>query len=491
MMKQFFENKAKQPFFWILSFLIFLVGIYFRTFHYLTNRSYWHDECSLAVNLITHNCYQLFLPLSHSQSAPPIFLFFSKLLFDLFPHNMELATRFIPFILSLFSIFLFFKLSTMVFQKKHTILVANFLFAVNYQLIYYSQEFKQYASDVFWVLLLILLFTKIDFPSLKKTNLICLSLFLAICPLLSLPSVFVILTFFILVILKKWFSLKFVVFTLPFVIINLFYYIFNLSPSKKLFLKVFPDFWADGLLNFNLLNIFSNLEHNFRYFFTPINLFFPTLILFILGIFYAIKSKNNVLKFIVGVIIVAYAFAFVNIYPMLTRVCLYILPLFLILILLPLDYISIKKKKFTIFILFLIYLFVKVYTTNYLVVINNKNTFIRENAKDIIQHLIKNYNPEDIFVYNDSSDSEFMVYTYIYNFSPKKICRINLAYPGEDWYPSILDKLPNNSSYVFYYPFDYAKRPVIPYLKQWIRDNCIIIDELELNKSYYAKVIRK
>ena len=44
---------------------------------------------------------------------------------------------------------------------------ANFLFAVNYYLIYYSQEFKQYSSDVLVTILILLGLNKTNFEKIS------------------------------------------------------------------------------------------------------------------------------------------------------------------------------------------------------------------------------------------------------------------------------------------------------------------------------------
>ncbi len=96
-------------------FLIFFVSIFLRTITYCYNRSLWHDEASLALNII--NDVNFFHPLLHNQFAPQIFMYITKLNTLIFGCN-EMVLRFIPFIFGILSVFMFYFLSKEFLEKS-------------------------------------------------------------------------------------------------------------------------------------------------------------------------------------------------------------------------------------------------------------------------------------------------------------------------------------------------------------------------------------
>ena len=71
------------------------------------------------------------------------------------PPEKELLLRIIPLISSILSIGLFYFLTDKFCVKKITKITALILFSTCYHLCYYAQEFKQYSSDVFCFLLIL------------------------------------------------------------------------------------------------------------------------------------------------------------------------------------------------------------------------------------------------------------------------------------------------------------------------------------------------
>ena len=135
---------------------IFLLGVFLRVKTYLYGRPLWLDECQIAMNIISKNITGFFSGLIWQQSAPPIFLIIVKL----FTYQLgikELALRIFPLICGLISIPVFYKFSRLFLFNRLSIIAANFLFAVNIQLIYYAQELKQYSSDVLFFMFLFVL----------------------------------------------------------------------------------------------------------------------------------------------------------------------------------------------------------------------------------------------------------------------------------------------------------------------------------------------
>lgn len=92
-----------------LPLIILLFGILIRLVQYISNRSLWADEASIALN-VTHRSYlELLQPLEHNQAAPPGFLWMEKLAFQLFGNN-EYAFRLFPLIAGIISLVAFYQL---------------------------------------------------------------------------------------------------------------------------------------------------------------------------------------------------------------------------------------------------------------------------------------------------------------------------------------------------------------------------------------------
>ena len=104
-----------------------------------------------------------------------------------------------------------------------------------------------------------------------------------------------------------------------------------------------------------------------------------------------------------------------------------------------------------------------------------------------MQIIKDNYAPGDIVAVNIASDSEYYFYTRYFAFTPISDAMINTIYNDKDSYFKILNQLPQNRTYWFYYPFEYAKTPVINYLKEWSLDKNILFEQ-QFKNSYLIKV---
>jgi len=189
-----------------ITIIIFL-GFVLRIRQYLIGRSLWVDEAMLSLNIINRNFAGLFKPLDYNQGAPIGFLLVEKF-FNLFFGRNEFALRLFPLLLGLLSLWIFYLLLRQ-FTKGTALLVVLALFAINPRLIYYSSEVKQYMADVNVVMILLLLVIHIFEQSSRKWFGI-----LAVSGLLSLwfshPAVFILagigITLFITQLQKKDFT---------------------------------------------------------------------------------------------------------------------------------------------------------------------------------------------------------------------------------------------------------------------------------------------
>ena len=168
--------------------IVFLAGLLLRLRQYLTGRSLWLDEAMLALNIVNRGFADLFKPLAYDQGAPIGFLLVEKI-FNVFLGRNEYALRLFPFFLGLLSLWLFYLLLKR-FTHGTGLVLALALFAFNPYLIYYSSEVKQYISDVFVAISLLLIAAHyFERPSRKGLGVLTIAGLLALW--LSHPSLFI------------------------------------------------------------------------------------------------------------------------------------------------------------------------------------------------------------------------------------------------------------------------------------------------------------
>lgn len=481
-----------KKFYKILLGIILLIGAVLRICVYSINRSLWHDECSLAVNILNGNIFSYFGQLEHLQSAPPIFMICSKLLYNIFPTYPELALRFIPLVASLVSIWIFYLLLKKFISNKYFILIGMFLFSINFQLIYYAQEFKQYSTDVLMVLLALLFYSHFDYMISNLKQKFIFAITTASLPFISLPTIFVIASAFIINCYKaKKEKLKSLFLSfLPAIVLNLLYFLVTLLPSKRAMIGTFSEMWGKGFLSFDLYSDFLILKNNLQFFFNPCNFYILALILIITGIVYSIKRKSLGDKYLLLTSLFIVLASFLQIYPIKERVSLYLIPILLIFILQSIV-IDFKAKKIQTIITVLIFaIFFSGYNHNYLKGIYKHPIFERKDSRSVVLKLKEMHKADEWIVINDASDSDFEFYGTHFKFITPylKFGRIAMQKYDKNWYFEILSSLPKGNKYWFCYPYDYVNSPAIPFLKEWIRTNAKILYEYEKDSSYLVLV---
>jgi hypothetical protein len=158
----------------------FVLGLYLRWHVYYLNVAFWMDTAALANNLIERSYAELFGQLSSSQAAPVGFLVLSKFVGASFGYS-EYALNFVPFFFSVGALTLFLVLCLKVFEKRGAAL-AFFPFVVCPSALYYAGHFKQYSSDLFFTVLILLFtydvlqknFTKISILHFTIVGIVCI-----------------------------------------------------------------------------------------------------------------------------------------------------------------------------------------------------------------------------------------------------------------------------------------------------------------------------
>ena len=479
----------KTNLFYFAIILIGCLGLFLRAKAMFAVYPFWMDESSLAINVIKRNIFELFLPLEHYQSAPPLFLALTKIITYLLGEK-EFSFRLIPFLTSIASIPIFFIFIKKILVNKISIIFAFLLFCLNYQLIYFSIEFKQYSLDVFVCMVAFLLFSKINIKNLSKTKIFLYGFCCALSLLLCLPFTFLFgASILYEIFINKIKFKKAFIFLIPSLIIFPLYYFYNLLPSKIAMLSLFSDLWSGGFIN-SFHNFISIFKHNIIFYFSSKSVLIY-LALYICAFYFLIKEYKEkqrkdifLILFFFLAILLASIF---HIYPFKERVALYALPFFILVLGFLIDKI-INKNKFRkiisgliIFILILPY--INLYQSGIYNKIENKKSY----ARDLFAVLNENYSNDEIVIYNDASASNYEYYSHYFNFSTDKFVQINLVKHDKLFYTNLLNYLHKNRVYWFYFCADYIKNPVVPFIKEWTQ-NQIVLKEYKFKKGYLAKI---
>lgn len=469
--------------------LILILGIFLRTKAYLFIRPLWHDETALAYNILRRNIFGFFTPLDFLQKAPPLFMSGVKLVTTILS-PAELQLRLIPFLSSIGSVIIFYLLSNKILLKKGSILIANLLFAINYYLIYYAQEFKQYSTDVFLILLSLLLFEKIDLKQLSYKKIFLYSLISIILILFSFPMLFAILAFITINLIKadKEIVKKLTLYAVPIGIVSLIYYTLMLLPTRNMELEFFNYYWNDGFIKPNIISIFSLIKKNMSYYFHPNDSAWILTLPALIGIYALIKESKKIHYFIFLIFSFAILASMLHLYPIKERIALYLLPIILLLIAKPIDLFSRDTKLLTLTIVYSFLISYSQYSLNYFILFFDKTAFEIQNARTSMQIVTENFKPNNIFVYNKASEADCDYYLHYFNFNPKKHILLNPHIYAQKSYFDIFNKLPKNQSYWFYFSFDYKERPVIGFLREWIQINHIKYSEFQYKRSHVLYV---
>ena len=392
----------------IFLLLIFALSFYLRTKVYLTNQSFGHDECALAWNILNKNYVELLQPLRFLQAAPLLFLLFTKLETDIFGYS-ELVFRFIPYISGVLSIIGFYFLSKIILKNKYSILFSNLIFALNIPLFYYTGEFKPYSSDVLFCILSILIFLNIN-----KKNLLLLSAILEVFIWFSFPTVFIISTIILIILLSKNYSLKEKSLFLFSQIINgiLFYIIFfeNMFNTHK---GGMTEYWNNYFININ--NFPDIMQQAFGFMFLESRFL---IILSVFGLLMFLKEKHLFGKFVITLLVVLISASVLKIYPFAVRLILFLIPVFILLISKTIDY------KNTVTLLFLSIFLIGMYPNfkaTFNTIVENKYNKYNTTPREIAAYLSSKIKDNDIVYVNFDSNSDYLYYKQIYNIKNKEL----------------------------------------------------------------------
>lgn len=320
----------------LLKIFIF-IGISLALLQAGLNRSLWLDEGKLATNIITRDFFGLLQPLDSNQLAPIGFLLVEKLVTTVFGNN-DYALRFIPFLAYLLALFYTFKSSKLLVKSVVFSLLATAILSLNYKLLYYSWEVKQYSLDVFVSVLILYYSLKVlNAPTTKK--LIIYTIIGVISIWFSNISIIVLSAFggyvlYYLIIKQKNFKM---------LLIGVFWAL-SFFAYYSLFLYDHPinkeatmlDFWEYGFLPANPFSLdfysyFAHIAKDICYFMMEgyVLMMIPAIFICI-AIVNAIITRFYPLLYILLVpSLIHLILSALHLYPMRDRLILYLLPLFI------------------------------------------------------------------------------------------------------------------------------------------------------------------
>jgi hypothetical protein len=131
----------------------FVLGVVLRVIPYAMNFPIWGDESYLAVNIAGRSYRDLLRPLDYGQVCPPLFLWITRAIVDVFGFS-ERSLRLFPLVCALASLLVFVRLARLSLNGVPRLL-AIALFAVSIHPIRHASDAKPYASDLLMSLCLL------------------------------------------------------------------------------------------------------------------------------------------------------------------------------------------------------------------------------------------------------------------------------------------------------------------------------------------------
>lgn len=474
---------------------IILLGIFLRLKGLLDNPSLWHDECALAWNIKFKNYVEYFGQLRFFQITPPFFLVVTKYLVNILNVSnnikyLDLLLRIIPNICGILSIFVFFIASKYIFNTKKSIILALVLFSVNPILIDYSYEFKPYMLDVFFTILLMLFFMKINIEKTNYKTIILEGLGLSLVIWFSLASVFMTAAGFIILGFKNKALKKIILLLSPVLISILLYlkfYVLNIYKSTGVDMVTA---WNNDFITANFSNFIPLLINNLNYFFPAGLNVFLIIACILYGIILFIKEKKYIflcLSLLTFIFLIMSSV--LHLYPFSQRLIIFIIPIIIFLMVKPLDDINkynVMKSLFIVIIFLLAFIPQLKAVPGRVNNINNKGEFPRE----MMEIISKNIKPNDIIFVTKSSRAEYCYYSSFYNFK-NNVIYDNSPTPPDDKLLKSLKAL-RRGSYWFYLPYDYSpQRATNKIIENWTEKNTKIIYKTKATQSLLLYVNKK
>lgn len=453
--------------------MILFIGILLRIFFYSFNRYFWNDEAALALNILNINNY--FIPLHWEQAAPTFFMYLSKLMYILVPQK-ELAVRFFPLVFSICSIFAFSKFITTYIDKSFTKFMAITAFSFSYPLVYYAQEFKQYSLDVLIFLLILLSYDYLkNLNSYKKKFILAILYSLALYT--SFPAFFAVFVIFFNLLLFNRNKFKKSYYMLIPIILTAISYVIHCH--SQIFDTGLHTYWQKGFLTFNINQDFNLITLFFEYIFSTKF----SVIFFLLTIFLCIKNKlfNEKYCLLYLPILLAITLSFMNIYPLHSRISLYLVPLIIILTIKFADFICLKNKLIEKIVLTTCCIFILFPLCKYTYNMVIKKNVLLEDFVTPLKLALNEADKDDIIIVADGGKWLYEYYKNVIVINHHVV--VEQSFTDENEYTKHLDKYKSKQNYYLIYAHNRNKAQRLTTIYNWAKtkDNFNFVYDKSMN----------
>ncbi len=325
--------------------MIGIIGIILRIRQYIFARSLWFDELSLAHNFLNHDLlFLLTKPLDTGQSVPIGFVILSEIIGEIFNYS-DLALRLFPFLAGIGIVIL------SVFASRFFISsIARFMFvwlmSTSPLLIYYSNEFKPYIIDVFFYLLLLIVF--LNYRA-QKIGIVWVTIIGLLAILFSYSAVIVLSAFgiaeFLLSIKENRNTSQKAIVLVSIIWFILFVFVYFGFSRKNSPMEYFHEYWKIRFAPisisikslqwyWNAILEFANLGYHpekpigvkfFSGIIEPLNVLLA--VITCLGAFFQYKQHKKIAVINICILVVSVIISAFSLYPFGSRLNLYLIPI--------------------------------------------------------------------------------------------------------------------------------------------------------------------
>ncbi len=176
-----------------MIYLILLVGIFLRLI--FINQSLWLDEATSILAARDFSISEILTKFSPGDFHPPGYYLMLKFWGSMVGFS-EVGSRLLSVIAGMGTIFMVYKLATLITKNEKTALLSSAILATNPLHVYYSQEARMYALATLLAVVDVYLFIKAK-TTPKPSNLILLGILTSLSLYIYYPLIFLVLSFFV------------------------------------------------------------------------------------------------------------------------------------------------------------------------------------------------------------------------------------------------------------------------------------------------------
>ena len=342
-----YAKAMNKKLFLFLSYFVIALACILRIVTYYSHHYYVVPDEAHSLAGVKESFLYLFTHFDQGANFLPLYKTILKLIYDVVGFTIPYFK--LPSLFAgIASVFVFFSLSKKVFKNEIIIFCSLILYALNYNLIYYSSQIKPYEIDVLLCLIIINFAVSFKDKIITNKNLVIMSLLSCIFVYTSIPAVVILqLCIAWLFIFNKENRIKLTILETILLItlsVEYFTYISQMHSDNSLKSMWTEDNFSfapkslsavNALFNFSFLNFFWWDSH------CPLNFSRTFLILylmiFLIGIINFLRQKEY------GLIIVSPVFLFLilsylNIYPFCNRLIIFLIPIFILIMFKAFEY---------------------------------------------------------------------------------------------------------------------------------------------------------